>query len=128
MITKQALLHMVRHVVRRSEGYRDRRIMHPRRDWLIGLFGAVFLFLASAAVEGYLFWSKSSADADAVTLETVTYDQKLVRRVLTEYRSREARYKELLGASVGTPTPTNIATNTDAVPAAVSASTPAVAE
>ena len=88
---------MVRHISRRSEGHPDRRIMHPVRDWLIGLTTASFLFLAVSLAEGYLFWSTSVrvSEVPEVTVETVRYDSKLVGRVLADYRARNAQYESL---------------------------------
>lgn len=115
MITPQAFLSMTRHIVRRSDGYRDRRILHPRRDWLIGLVGAACLFVVGSAGAGYLFWSKSItiATADAGMVDVATYDTKRVSRVLAEYRSRKARYEALREDDMMTPVATSTATSTN---------------
>jgi hypothetical protein len=105
MIAKHSILKMVQHIVRRSEGYSDRRIMHPARDWCIGLCAAALLFLGSSAAAGHLFWSKSHTAPDAyeVTIDPVKYDPKLIARVLTEYRRRAAQYTSLHGNSGAVP-------------------------
>ena len=125
MITAHNILKMARHIVRRSDGYRDRRIMHPRRDWLLGLAGTAILFVAGAFGAGYLFWNKSIAATEAyeVALDTVTYDSKLIKRVLAEYRGRSGRYEVFRGA---VPTATSTATSTKALGA--SATSAPVAE
>lgn len=88
---------MAQHIVRRGDGYHDRRIMYPARDWLIGLLGAAVLFLGSSVGAGYLFWSKSNAATEVyeVAIDPVHYDSKLIERVLTNYAARQVRYKSL---------------------------------
>ncbi len=103
MISKSDLIKMARHVARRSEGYADPRIMHPARDWLIGLSAATALFLALSAAAGYLFWSRNSHDPyGEVTLSTVTYDRATAEAVLTRYRERSLRYRALGGIEAST--------------------------
>ncbi len=106
---------MAHHIVRRGEGYPDRRIMHPARDWLIGLTGAAFLFLCASAGAGYLFWSKSNAatTASEVTIDSVKYDPKLIERVLTNYRARQAQYESLQENIISVPAVLPQATSTE---------------
>ncbi len=101
MITKHSILKMVRHIVRRDAGHPDRRIMHPARDWFIGLLGVGVVFLGGGVYAGYLFWSKSNtiAETHEATSGSVKYDRKLIDRVLTDYRARQTRYESLGGGT-----------------------------
>ena len=125
---------MPHHSARRGDGYSDQRIMHPARDWFVGLVGAAVLFLGSSVGAGYLFWSKSNATADAsgATIDPVKYDPKLIKRVLTDYGARYARYESLQADIISVPeatsTATTTATSTSNVKPASTASTTPVAQ
>ncbi|MBI4086687.1 hypothetical protein HY416_01750 [Candidatus Kaiserbacteria bacterium] len=99
MIEKRSIFAIAKHILRRSEGHADRRIMHPARDWLIGLFVAAALFLSVGGGTGYLYWYKSSEVTEAydVAIEEVSYDQKLITRTLEKYRVRKRAYESLGG-------------------------------
>lgn len=114
MSTKHNIFTIARHIVARSEGRLDRQIIHPARDWTIGLAGAAFLCLAGSAGAGYLFWSKNVlvTETYVVTIEPVQYDQKLMKRVLTEYTARQAQYELLRGGVRFVPKATSTATST----------------
>lgn len=122
MITMHDIAKTARHIARRGEGYRDRRIMHPARDWLIGFLVAILLFLGSAAGSGYLFWKNMTRSEEEATVEPVTYDPKLVRNVLSGYRAREERYESLRGDAIlvsGDVTDTATSTAATSTPAEV---------
>ena len=117
MITKHETRRLARRIARRNAGRGDRRIMHPARDWLIGLVGAALLLLGGSVGAGYLFWSKSdkATEASEATIDVVRYDQKLLQRVLTDYRGRRARYDSLRGEDAFVPEATSSATTTGKV-------------
>lgn len=118
MITKHNIIKMVRHIVRRGDGYPDHRIMHPARDWSVGLLGVAVLFLGTSVGAGYLFWriDNTATEAYTVTIDPVTYDQKLIKRVLTDYAATRARYKSLRGDTISVPAAASTgATSTDRV-------------
>ena len=95
MIITDNILSIARRIARQTDGYPDRRITHPTRDWYIGLFCATVLFLGSCFYAWYLFSSTLSTEEYEVTIDTVKYEQKLVAQVLADYRARQARYESL---------------------------------
>lgn len=114
MSIKHNIFTIARHIVAHSEGRRDWQIMHPARDWTIGLVGVVFLFLAGSAGAGYLFWSKNVlvTETYVVTIEPVQYNQKLIKQVLAEYTARQAQYELLRDGAIFVPKATSTATST----------------
>lgn len=114
MSIKHNIFTIARHIVAHREGRRDWQIMHPARDWTIGLVGVVFLFLLGSAGAGYLFWSNSAlvTETYVVTIEPVQYDQKLIKQVLAEYTARQAQYELLRDGVIFVPKATSTATST----------------
>lgn len=108
MITIHNLLKFARHISGKDRAYRDQRIMHPERDWFIGLFSVTLLFLAGGLGVWYLFDKRGGAlvEDHGVTIDTVKYDAKLITRVLTDYARRQEHYESLRGDVVSVPNAT----------------------
>ena len=94
MITKDDILQMIKHIARRNSGKKDRRIIHPVRDWLVILSAAIVLFLAGEAYVGLLLLQKQQEDISEYTVEveTVQYRQERVDAVLETYRAKKERF------------------------------------
>ncbi len=106
MITPHNILAMVKRMMRKNNGYVERCITHPVREWWIGLFVSVILLCSSGVYAVYLFWSTNARTTDTteVAVETATYDQKLINQVLTQYHERQVRYEALSAEIVPAPT------------------------
>ena len=88
---------MAKHVRRHSKGYPDRRIMHPQREWAIGLgiFACTVLF--GSVLAGNLFVQYKNIDAvggdagdNIPRYKTVTVDD-----ALELYEKRKEEYVRL---------------------------------
>jgi hypothetical protein len=92
-------LDKIKRGLRAGSERRDARLTHPSRDWSVALVSCLCLFLASCAGAGYLFWQKSTrvSEAENAPPSGVVYDQRIVGKVLEEYRARKARYETLHG-------------------------------
>lgn len=55
MISKTDIIKLAQHVVRRGRGIPDRKLMHPYREWYIGIVGALVVAGLGAAYNFYLF-------------------------------------------------------------------------
>ena len=102
--------------------YRTERILHPTRDWFMSLVGASVLLVGTSVGAEYMFLHILASDEHTVTLESVTYDPKLIGRALVLYRARATRHQSLIGdssfmkeqSSAGT-TPTDMGEATSSV-------------
>jgi hypothetical protein len=86
--------------ITRKDRY-EKRMLHPLREWFIGIVLFAFCVLSAAAHSAYsfvLFESVSIHTVTAVEEEAVTYNKTLVDTVLTRYQEREGRFNTLLGA------------------------------
>lgn len=94
MIKKKDIINMARHIAKRSSGRKDHRLMHPLRDWLIGLFTVVTLLLVGQVYTGFLLLQKQSEDIDSYTVqvETTSYKRERIDAALTTYREKQESF------------------------------------
>jgi len=98
MISKQDILKFVRHVHRRGKGIPDRRSMHPRREWLIGL--SVFLAVTGvgAVVSMITFEHFKNIDKRTYTADLAIpiYNEARAKTVLEDFAARRLKYDALI--------------------------------
>lgn len=113
MIQKYDIIKMAKHVFRRSRGIPDRELMHPRRDWLVGL--AVFILLmlggGGASALSYVYYDSIAVATDPSAVVVPRYQAALIEATLERYNERVARY-QALRAERPTP-PVTAATSSD---------------
>jgi hypothetical protein len=122
MINKTLFTQMARKVFRHERGLRDPHIMHPEREWLIGLLVMVLIFVAGAGWSAQIYLKNKNVSADQTTVndgETV-YREPQVKEALRIAGERENELSELLGVAPAAPTPkedlaTTTATTTEEV-------------
>jgi hypothetical protein len=96
-------------IVRHQKGLRDPRIMHPEREWLVGLGVAFVIFLVSAYWSGYAYWKHKDTIDSAGSIEKseiVVYRESIVKKALSIFTERDTQLQQLL-------TDTKIITNTN---------------
>jgi hypothetical protein len=76
----------------------DRSLIHPGRDWLIGLGMFSLVVLSGAAVSGYLFIQYSSVTVEAVPTSVIlpSYNQSRIIEAITQYEQRQAVFQALI--------------------------------
>ena len=55
MIDKKSIIKMASAIVRHDKGYPDRRLMHPQREWFIGLVLFAVILIAGSLFAGDIF-------------------------------------------------------------------------
>lgn len=75
----------------------ERNIMHPERDWLLGIFvGTVVVTIAAIwSVNIYLQFKNISVVSSAESPESVIYKENLVNIALTDFSKRKDLYQSL---------------------------------
>ena len=115
-------------------GARSIRLMHPRRDWLIGLCGGAVILVACVIWSSYVYVSYRSDDAIEVSAPDTAppaYNASLVAAAQTYFDDRAQVFAETSGVvftpSVTPPAepPRTTATSSDEAATSTNTSTPA---
>lgn len=109
MIHKPDIHAIAKKIMRHQRGVRDHHIIHPGRDWLIGI-GLSLVVVATVgywAVTMYIEISNRSVEVStAPTSDIVVYRTELVQAALARFGERATTYRELLQNRINdTPTP-----------------------
>jgi hypothetical protein len=117
MIETKDIKKMVAHIIRRDKGIADTTIMHPAREWYLGLGLASLIVCFGSWFCWYLFSShKLEMQKEIVVIEqAVPYQAATVKSALELFAIKQKKYDEILGtkdiaASSEAP---SIATSTD---------------
>ncbi len=83
--------------LKRPVQLRDQQLMHPEREWVIGLLITILLFVGAASISAYTYFSNQTIDVETVSdsaADTV-YRESLVEEVLQSIKDRENRLRLL---------------------------------
>jgi predicted component of viral defense system (DUF524 family) len=99
MIDKNNILKMVNDVFHRSQGYPDRRLLHPHREWSIGVFMFVVVVVAGSVFVTSIFMQYKDVSSTEEGLEESIpqYREVIVQDALELYRARTEEYQQLRG-------------------------------
>ncbi len=105
MIEKKLIKNMVDHIFHpHKKNFIDNNLMHPERDWSIGLTIWAVLVLVGGwwSVHSYLQYSSISLEnTEALTQESFIYRGSLIDVALNNYAERKKIYDDLLNKSEG---------------------------
>lgn len=99
MIDKKYLTAAAKKMMRRHRGLRDPQIIHPRRDWITGVFIAFGCFIGVAwwSSATYLHYSSMTiSDSVELTDTTSVYKEAQVKSALQLFAERTETYQQLL--------------------------------
>ena len=99
MIHKKDILKIAKKVLRKQKGLRDHQLIHPAREWLIGILLGLgcFTVIAWGSVATYITYSNVTVTGTTdVEAEKVVYRAELVDAALKVFGEREKNYTELL--------------------------------
>lgn len=97
MINTKDILKMAKATLRHDQGYPERRLIHPHREWLIGMSMFMVLLLSGSTAAGLLFLHYQNLGADIVPSEQriPNYQSVTVSDVLSVYANRTATFTTL---------------------------------
>jgi len=115
-ISKTEIVKMAEHVFRRSHGVPDKRLMHPRREWIIGLLLFLTIVFAGGVLSVGMFSQYQNLDTDAgeTIIEVPQYNSALVTNVIDTYKDRTEAYDSLINIHSAAPLSTTTAEAGDA--------------
>ena len=96
MINKKEILKLVKKITERERGLPDRRLMHPRREWALGVLvlfalscgGGVYAFLT------FMEYSDISVESEAVEVDQLRYYRADAQAAIDTYEAASIRYRE----------------------------------
>jgi hypothetical protein len=88
---------LVKKLFKKREVLRDPQLMHPEREWAIGLGIALLLFILAAAISVYTYFKNQSinVEVNGDTATEVVYRESLVDEVLATISNREQTLQSL---------------------------------
>jgi hypothetical protein len=117
MIEKKDILAMVRHVTRHSRGVRDPQIVHPMREWMLGV-GFVAIGVLVGGLYSFMVYNRTLSDQleqPIVAVPRAPYQATVVEQALTKYGDRRAQYDAILDRTPA-PVPVEIDNDLDLIP------------
>lgn len=99
MIHKKQFTDIAKKIIRSQKGLRNHQLMHPSREWAIGLCVAALMFLGSAVWSSmmYLEYKTENLSQDNNTQEQpVVYREALVDSALDLYAEKNSKLNALL--------------------------------
>ncbi|MCA9365310.1 hypothetical protein KC723_00275 [Candidatus Kaiserbacteria bacterium] len=107
MITKNDVVNMARHIVRKDKGKTDRSLMHPQREWNISiLIGGIMLIIGiTYSSSSFLHYRSILNDESVAEIKTANYREQLVDQVISYYGAKKDSYDHLFNSVVSKSTP-----------------------
>ena len=98
MKSKKEVLKLVKNIARRDRGIPDRRLMHPRREWSIGLLVwlAVTVFGGIYAWYTFTLYSDIGTETAAVEVEQLRYNRADALDAIDKYKVKRVLYENML--------------------------------
>lgn len=98
MIEKKLSHSIVKDILRRKKGLANHQIMHPEREWFLGLAMA-FLFLCLSTIWSISLYREYSALSQKTSTDgdytEVVYRESTVEAALLEFTNRKEAYSEI---------------------------------
>lgn len=105
MIDTTDITKMVKHIVRRGQGVADPHIMHPMREWLLGVSVVLLLVMLGAGLSFHLYRIYDSQRTTEITTiaPVVSYAAPTIAEAVSVYSAKRAVYEAVLGTPGETP-------------------------
>lgn len=102
MINKETLAALVGGVFKNKPGAFDKRMIHPVRDWFMGVTFFLLVVIAGGVYSAFLFveYRNIATDKNASQDPVVQYNEVLVNNMITQYEMRRSSYVALKSSFV----------------------------
>ena len=99
MITKNDITRIAKHILKRQRGLRDHQIIHPVREWFIGLVCSLLILVGGAVWSAFTYFEVSGRTVETTSTDVVTanvYRGDIVNAALAKFRERTDNFNQLL--------------------------------
>jgi hypothetical protein len=100
MMNKKEITTFAKKIVRAQQGLKNHQLMHPRREWLIGVLVAVSIFSASAVWSSIKYFQYKDIDHQTSVqpeAPVAVYRENLVNEALSAFAEKAQRLADQLG-------------------------------
>jgi hypothetical protein len=99
MIDKKTVKKMMYDILRHKAGLSDHKIMHPVREWFLGMFVSLLLLTTSVFSSLYIYrlfnHDHGSGDVVENIIPTVVYKEREIKEAIKNIETRQKEYAEL---------------------------------
>ena len=118
MLSSKDIKKISKKILRHQQGLRDIEVMHPVREWYVGLAVAFILMIVSTLWSAITYLDNRNVEVtevDESSIKTVTYREEAVANALQLFETKAAVRDSILGSDIFIPpvTETEIASSTD---------------
>lgn len=101
MTHKEKLSQLAKKIFQSNRGVRNPQLMHPNREWMIGLVLGVSLFAASAMWSLFMYREHRniSAENTAIGEEIILYRESMVDAALDHFKKQSGLHEQYLSAT-----------------------------
>ena len=98
MIDKKSLAQAARNIIRHQRGLKDPTLMHPEREWVIGLAIGLAICVLSASGSAYSYFTNKylTAEVSETTEGETVYREAMIKDALKEFATRNQEREALL--------------------------------
>ncbi len=102
MIETKDITKMVAHIIRRDKGIADPQLMHPTREWFIGLGITTLIVLFGSWFCWYIYsvYSQTISSELSVNEPVVPYQAASIAEAIKIYEGKQLKYSEILGKTL----------------------------
>ena len=102
MIDKDSILKMAKDVFRKGQGYPDKRLMHPQREWTIGLgiFALIIGVGSFVSFNIYVKYNTIDTQEREMTTRVTSYNEVAAQNALAVFRERQRVFNALTNRDV----------------------------
>lgn len=100
MINRNEFTKIAKKILGSNKQLRTPEIMHPNREWSLGLFVAIMIFCGTAfwSAQTYKAYQNTSVDLSDKNEESAVYRELLVKAALEKFNLRKQEHDLLMGA------------------------------
>lgn len=99
MKIKNNITKIAKHILKRQRGLRDHQIIHPAREWFIGLCTSLLILVGGAVWSTFTYLEVSERTVESASTEAVAgnvYRGDIVAAALEKFRERTDNFDQLL--------------------------------
>lgn len=126
MMNRKTFSKITKRIMRSQKGIRDPKLVHPRREWVIGILAASFVLIGAAAWSATTYLNYQDIEltmGQGTEAEVVVYRESLVNASLEVFTERQRELDRLMNGLGPASIETGEAVSDEDIPAATSSET-----